>query len=151
MKIIAFQITGAKDIPFQTQASTLDEMTRELPQGFYTTFSTLSNGTRVLGLHAHLQRLYAPAIEHEVVPSADELELRFSIAALVKMNLPKESRIRLIMAKTNGMIYLGIQPFEPLSKSIYEDGVKVITADSVRQAPQLRGAKEYVKRKLSSY
>lgn len=138
MKVIAFQITPSKNIQIQTQASALDEMTRELPQGFYTTFSTLSHGTKVLGLHAHLQRLYVPAREQDIKPSIGEITLRSRIAELAKLNLPKESRIRLILTKNNGMIYIGIQPFERLSKSIYENGVRVITADAVRQAPRVK-------------
>lgn len=138
MSILAFQITETKNIPFQTQASTLDEMTRELPQGFYTTFSTLSNGTKVLGLRTHLGRLYLPAMELRLIPSVDEPTLRTRVADLAKMNLPSESRIRLILTKNNGMIYIAIQPFEPLSKQLYENGVKVITAELARQAPRVK-------------
>ena len=138
MNILAFQITKTKDFPFQTHASTLDEMTRELPQGFYTTFNTLSHGTKVLGLYAHLQRLYVPAIEQGITPAVDKQTLRSRIAEFAKMNLPKESRIRLILAENNGMIYVGIQPFEPLSKQIYENGVKVITTELARQAPRVK-------------
>ncbi len=138
MKIIAFQILKTKNIPFETQASTLDEMTRELPQGFYTTFSTLSHGTKVLGLQAHLQRLYLPALARRIAPSVDELTLRSRIADLTKIYLPKEFRIRLILTHTDGKIYAGIQPFEPMPLSVYEKGVKVITTELVRTAPRVK-------------
>jgi branched-chain amino acid aminotransferase len=138
MKIIAFQIAKTKNIPIQTQALTLDEMTRELPQGFYTTFSTLSRGTKVLGLHAHLQRLYFPAMEQGICASVDESTLRTRVAELAKLNLPKESRIRLILTKDDGMIYLATQPFEPISRSIYEMGVRVITIEAVRRVPRVK-------------
>ena len=138
MSILAFQITETENIPFQTQASTLDEMTRELPQGFYTTFSTLSNGTKVLGLRTHLGRLYLPAMELRLIPSVDQPILRTRVADLAKMNLPSESRIRLILTKNNGMIYIAIQPFEPLSKQLYENGVKVITAEVTRTTPRVK-------------
>jgi branched-chain amino acid aminotransferase len=138
MSILAFKIDQTGNLPIQTQAKTLDEMTRDLPQGFYTTFNTLSKGTKVLGLHAHLQRLYVPALEHGFLPSVDELTLRTRIAELAKINLPKESRIRLILTKKDGIVYLGIQPFEPLSKSIYENGVKVISAELAREVPRVK-------------
>ena len=138
MSILAFQITESENIPFQTQASTLDEMTRELPQGFYTTFSTLSNGTKVLGLRTHLGRLYLPAMELRLIPSVDQPILRTRVADLAKMNLPSESRIRLILTKNNGMIYIAIQPFEPLSKQLYENGVKVITSELARTTPRVK-------------
>lgn len=138
MKITTFQITKIKTVSFQTTAATLDEMTRELSQGFYTTFSTLKMGTKVLGLSQHLQRLYKPAAEQGVIPAVDEPTLRKRIAELAKINLPNESRIRLILTKDKGQIYIGVQPFFPLSKYIYEDGVKVITVELARQAPRIK-------------
>lgn len=138
MKIVAFQISPSKNIPFQTQASTLDEMTRELPQGFYTTFNTLSQGTKVLGLHAHLQRLYFPAMEQGIDPSVDEPTLRTRIAEFGALYLPRESRLRLILIKESGRIYIGTQPFEPPSKSVYAAGVKVITSESIRESPRVK-------------
>jgi branched-chain amino acid aminotransferase len=138
MSLVAFQITSSENIPFQTQASTLDEMTRELPQGFYTTFSTLSHGKKVFGLKSHLERLYVPAMEQGIDPSVGELTLRNRIAEAAKVNLPKESRIRLILTKNDGMIYIGIQPFTPLSQEIYENGVKVITSELSRQSPRVK-------------
>ena len=138
MNIIEFKITTEGNLPIQTQAKTLDEMTRNLPQGFYTTFSTLSSGTKVMGLHSHLQRLYIPALEDELTPSVDEATLRARVAELAKINLPKESRIRLILTKNDGTVYVGIQPFEPMPSMIYENGVKVVTAELTRQAPRVK-------------
>ncbi len=138
MSILAFKINPAGNLPIQTRAKTLDEMTRELPQGFYTTFSVLSNGTKVMGLHRHLQRLYVPALEQGLKPSVNELTLRIRIAELAKINLPKESRVRLILTRNDGAIYAGIQPFEPLSKRIYENGVKVASAELARQSPRVK-------------
>lgn len=138
MSILEFKITPSGNIPLQTGAATLDEMTRELSQGFYTTFSTLSGGTQVMGFHAHLQRLYLPATEQGIHPSVDVGTLRERIAGLAKINLPKESRLRVILVKDSGMIYAGLQPFEPLSKQIYTDGVKVVTASMTRQAPRVK-------------
>jgi branched-chain amino acid aminotransferase len=138
MNIIAFKITQAGNFPLHTPAKTLDEMTRELPQGFYTTFSTLANGTRVMGLHAHLQRLYAPALALGLVPSVDEPTLRSRVHEITKLVLPKESRIRLILTKNEGAVYVGVQPFEPLPKSVYENGVSVISAELAREAPRVK-------------
>lgn len=135
----AFKITRSGNIPFQTQAKSLDEMTKELPQGFYTTFSTLSNGTKVLGLHAHLQRLYVPAVESGLKPSVDISALRVRLAELAQMNLPHESRIRLILTKDDGTVYVGIQPFRALPESVYRDGVHVVTSNVSRSNPRIKG------------
>ena len=138
MSIVTYQITSLENIKFQTSAKTLDDITRELPQGFYSTFNTLDYGTRVLGLSTHLQRLYHPALELGLNPSVNEPSLRTRISGLAKINLPKESRIRLILTRNNGAIYIGIQPFEPLSKGIYEQGVKVVSSQITRQSPRLK-------------
>jgi branched-chain amino acid aminotransferase len=138
MSILAFKIDMAGNLPLQTRAKTLDEMTQGLPQGFYTTFSTLSHGSKVVGLHAHLQRLYTPALEQGLFPSVDEPTLRTRIAELAKQNLPRESRIRLVLTKNDGSVYVGIQFFERPSKQIYENGVKVITAELTRQSPRVK-------------
>jgi branched-chain amino acid aminotransferase len=139
MNMLAFKITQAGNLPIRTPAKTLDELTRELPQGFYTTFSTLFTGTKVMGLHAHLQRLYVPAMEQGLVPSVDEPILRIRIAEIAKLNLPEESRIRLILTKDNGAVYVGVQPFEPLPESVYRDGVYVITSSVSRSDPRIKG------------
>lgn len=138
MNILAFQLTPTRNISYATQAETLDEITRELPEGFYTTFSALSKGTKVFGLKAHLQRLYIPAMERGLSAAVDEPTLRKRIAELAKTNLPKESRMRLILTKNNGAVYAVIQSFEPLAKQIYENGVKVVTAELARQAPRVK-------------
>jgi branched-chain amino acid aminotransferase len=138
MNIQAFKITPVGNVPIQTPATTLDEMTQKLPQGFYTTFSTRAQGTKVMGLHMHLQRLYTPAMEQGIKPSVNKPDLQVRIAGLVKINLPKETRIRLILTKDDGMIYAGVQPFEPPSKEIYEKGVKVISAELARRTPRVK-------------
>jgi branched-subunit amino acid aminotransferase/4-amino-4-deoxychorismate lyase len=139
MNILAFKIDQTENLPVQTQAKTLDEMTRNLPQGFYTTFSTLSHGTKVLGLRAHLRRLYVPAHELGLIPSVDESTLRIRLANLAKINLPHESRVRLILTKGDGLVYVCIQPFEPLPELTYRDGVHVITSSVSRSDPRIKG------------
>jgi len=138
MSILAFQIAKTGNIPFPTPASTLDELTRELPQGFYTTFSTLFNATKAMGLHRHLQRLYAPARERNLVPSVDERTLRSCLAEIVKINLPHESRARLILAKDTGKIYVGVQEFVPLPENVYQNGAHVVSASVARHDPRVK-------------
>jgi branched-subunit amino acid aminotransferase/4-amino-4-deoxychorismate lyase len=139
MSTLFFKITMDGNFPLSSQSGTLDEVTRELPQGFYTTFSTLSGGEKVLGLRAHLQRLYAPAAEMGLVPSVGESTLRLRVAGMVKMNLPQESRVRLILTKDDGTVYIGIQPFTPIPESVYRDGVHVITSSVSRSDPRIKG------------
>ncbi len=138
MTITCCQLTPQGTIPLDTPASTLDEMTRALPPGFYTTFTTLAGGTRVLGLKSHLQRLYAPAQDLGLKPALEEAALRQRIAELVKQNLPRESRLRLILTQVTGELYAGLEPFTPLPKTVYTNGVYVITADLARRNPRIK-------------
>lgn len=138
MNIKVFQITAASNIFLTMKAETLDEMTRNLPRGFYTTFSTLSDGTRVLGLRKHMQRLYAPAGNFNLFSMVNEQIMRERISLLVKENLPHESRIRLILTKNTGEMYIGIQSFMPLPASIYANGVHVITSSITRHNPLIK-------------
>ena len=124
--------------PLDISASTFDEMTRALPQGFYTTFTTLAGGTRALGLRSHLQRLYVPAHELGLRPGVDEKTLRERLALLVKENLPKESRLRLILTKEKGEVYVGVEPFNPLPESVYRKGVRVVTTEMARHDPRIK-------------
>ncbi len=134
MSISAFRIQAQRLIPLETDAVSPDELTRRLPRGLYTTFSTNHRGTRVLGLAAHLDRLYVPA--QDVPPSASRADLGRALAKLALDSAPGESRFRLLLSASDGAVYVIVQPFTPLPKEIYEHGVKVVTADLVRRDPR---------------
>ena len=140
MSIKIFQITEKESRPVASNASTLDEMTRNLPDGFYTTFTTLESGTKVHGLQMHIDRLYSPAHGLGLDPAVDETTLRAKVTSLVRENLPNESRVRLILIKETGAIYAGVQPFEPLPEIIREKGVHVITAEMAREDPHIKNS-----------
>lgn len=134
-----YRLTHNGHIPLDFTASSLDEMTGRLSDGFYTTFSTLAQGTKVLGLRAHLERLYQPAKEAGLHPSANEGTVRKEIVELTKALLPKESRVRLILTKDTGDVYLGIQPLVPPDEAVYKHGVHVITTEMARHDPRIKG------------
>ena len=135
MSIEIFQIKKKEYVRLQISGATLDDITRALPQGFYTTFTTSHGGTKVMGLRAHLQRLYIPAAG---LCPVDEKTLCAHIAALVQRNLPRESRVRLILTRASGALYVAIQPFAPLPPSVYEDGVRVVTCSTTRRDPRIK-------------
>jgi branched-chain amino acid aminotransferase len=137
MKLLEISLQNSVDV--ETTASTLDGMTATLPVGFYTTFSTLAGGARVLGLQAHLDRLYIPAKNMGLTPAVDGKILRARIAEIVKSNLPNESRVRLILTKDAGRVYVAFQPFIAPPQEIYEHGVHVITSHTSRTDPRIKG------------
>ncbi|RPJ18921.1 MAG: hypothetical protein EHM33_31155 [Chloroflexi bacterium] len=52
-------ITTTTEMIFADMTS-LDVITRQLPEGYYSTFRTFDRCTRVLGFADHLRRLYDP-------------------------------------------------------------------------------------------
>ncbi len=130
--LAAFRLSAQRPIPIESNTDSPDELTRRLPRGFYSTFITNANGTRVLGLSAHLDRIYAP-IESSLTPSASRADLRLALSRLAASNAPGESRFRVLLSESDGTVYVIVQPFAPLAKEIYERGVRVITANLVRR------------------
>ena len=133
--IQAWRITQTQNIKLELDASSLDEFTRQLPDpsGYYSTFRTFDGRTRVLGLTAHLRRLYEPVPSPEV----SEAFLRRQLLALLEAYRPDEARVRLIMTK-HGQVYIAIEPRRPLPREIYETGVGVETTEIRRETPRLK-------------
>jgi branched-chain amino acid aminotransferase len=121
-----------KAVSLEYQAS-LDEITRQLPEGYYSTFRTFYGARRVLGLKSHLRRLYGPV----PAPEVDEAFLRRQLRALLERYRPNDARVRAVMTQ-EGQAYLAIAPLTPLPPEIYERGVRVETTELQREDPQLK-------------
>jgi branched-chain amino acid aminotransferase len=67
----------------------------------------------------------------------EKTALRSQIAEIVQVNLPHESRVRLLFTK-HGRLYIAMQPFEGLPESVYTNGVKVITSEAARHDPRIK-------------
>ncbi|GAB4547178.1 MAG: D-amino-acid transaminase [Anaerolineales bacterium] len=149
-----FEITPRKNIPLQTSAQTLDEWTRGLPQGFYTTFITLARAEKVFGLSAHLARLFTPAAEMNLRLPVSAAELRARLSALAKLFAPQEARVRLLLTKGTGRLYAALAPFSPPNESTYQNGVAVLSVESARHDPRIKDsgfiAESAAQRKLLS-
>jgi branched-chain amino acid aminotransferase len=131
--------------------NSLDVITRQLPQGFYTTFRTMDGGTKVLGLASHLNRLYQPAMEQGITPSISLQDLRASLGQLARKCSPADSRIRLILCASDspGNVYAIIKPFQPLPADIYQNGVQVLCRPLKRITPHLKST-TFIERSLSA-
>jgi branched-chain amino acid aminotransferase len=124
--------TSAEEIIF-SDSTTLDAITRQLPDGYYSTFRTFDEGTHVLALSAHLRRLFEPVSGSEV----DVSSLRRHLRALLERYRPDEARVRLIMTK-QGHTYVAIEPLKQLPREVYEKGVRVETTEMHRERPRLK-------------
>jgi branched-chain amino acid aminotransferase len=128
-----WRITPTRNIPLDMEASSLDEVTRRLPDGYYSTFRTFGECGRVLGLTEHLRRLYDPVSTAEV----GEPFLRRQLSVLLEPYRPGEARVRAMMTK-EGQVYLAIEPLKPWPREIYEKGVRVETTELQREQPRLK-------------
>ncbi len=128
-----WRITPTQNLRLETDASSLDDLTQRLPEGYYSTFRTFDGGRKVLGLTAHLRRLYDPV----AAPEVDDSFLRQQLAMLLKPIRPDEARVRAVMTR-EGEVYLTIAPLAVPPREIYENGVRVETTEIQRQYPRLK-------------
>lgn len=129
------QQNGAVEISLPDM-SNLDAITRQLPQGFYTTFRTYNGGKHVLGLRSHFKRLYQPAAAQGIDPTLPDGDLRRNLVDIMQA-YPGEGRVRLILTN-QGQVYIAVEPLKSLPPEIYLHGVKVMTTDIERQDPRLK-------------
>ena len=126
---------GAREIDLP-DLSSLDKIARQLPQGYYSTFRTFDGAKRVLGLKAHLQRLYRPAITQHIKYSMDSINLRKSLVEILS-TYKSEVRVRVIMTM-QGQVYVAVEPLRPIPSELYLHGVKVVTTNIQRENPRLK-------------
>lgn len=118
--------TKVSEIHF-TDESSLDTITRQLPDGYYSTFRTYDACTRVIGLSAHLRRL----------PDVEASSLRLNLLQLLEPFRPDEARVR-VMLTFAGQIYISIEPLKLLPREVYENGVRVEATEIHRNDPRTK-------------
>jgi branched-chain amino acid aminotransferase len=134
--------TKAEEIHFP-DATSLDAITRQLPDGYYSTFRTYDACTRVIGLKAHIRRL----------PNADASLLRRYLIQLLEPYQPDEARVR-IMETKQGRFYISIEPLKRLPPEVYKKGVRVETTEIQRASPRVKsttfiGASDEERKKIA--
>lgn len=125
------------DLP---NASSLDAVSRQLPQGLYSTFRTYARRTRVLGLEMHLHRLYDPlsalAVKTEVSPP----ELRAALRETLRDFDAEEARARVTVSTTEhaGEVFIALEPLKAPDETVYQRGVRVVLSPFERKTPRLK-------------
>lgn len=135
LRLFCLSPFGAEEVSLPDMSS-LDAITRQLPSGLYTTFRTYDERRRVLGLRAHLERLYLPAPGLNIRPAVEETELRRLLSSLLA-EYTGEARVRLVLTG-NGSLYAAIEPLIPLPPAVYEQGVRAVTVRLQRRSPRLK-------------
>ena len=118
--------TKADAVRFEDESS-LDAITRQLPDGFYSTFRTYDSCTRVIGLTAHLRRL----------PDADASSLRRGLLLLLEPYRPGEARARVMQTKSR-QFYISIEPLYVFPPEMYTNGVHAETTTLERYDPRVK-------------
>jgi len=141
--IRTWKITRSKHEEIQfSERSSLDSITKQLPEGYYSTFRTYDGCTRVLGLTSHLKRL----------PDIDASSLRRHLKQLLEPYHPGEARVR-VMQTGRGQVYIAIEPLMLLPVEVYQGGVRVETKEIRRDSPRIKstafiGQSETARRQL---
>jgi branched-chain amino acid aminotransferase len=120
--------------------SSLDTISRQLPQGLYSTFRTYGGREKVLDLEHHLRRLYDPLPGLAVTPSVSALELRTTLRNLLKNFGEGEARVRISLstAESAGQVFIMLEPLISLPEEVYQRGVRVVLSHVERQNPRLK-------------
>jgi branched-chain amino acid aminotransferase len=120
--------------------SSLDEITRALPDGAYTSLRTY-NHTGVVHFNDHLERLketcrlsgYSLIIDPELIRSGMR-EILKSFNDLTELRL----RIAVDLSKNRGEIFLAAEPLVTPTLSDYQSGVRVATTILTRANPKAK-------------
>lgn len=140
-RVYTFRLRGDELCPLDLAAENLDEASRRLPDGIYTTLRTF-DGTRFLHLDAHLDRLEdsARVLGRDLVLDRSRL-CRTLADVLSRIEFP-ESRVRITIPLESGdtspEVYVSAEPFEGVDSHLYEAGVRAITMLIARVSPRAK-------------
>lgn len=138
--MLVYQFSHSSTQQLHFDLPDFDSITVKLPSGLYTTFRTYADRTKVIGLRAHLDRLYLPAKALRMNVVLHQGLLRKTLADLLKSLAPHEARVRLILdtSRKAGEIYILLQELQVLPPGVYQDGVHVDISRGSRKKPLLK-------------
>ncbi len=114
--------------PGLTADSLADAARHDPPDGVYTIANTFE-GTKTLRLDAHLDRLQDSARRAGIALWLDRPVLRAALRTMIAESGFGDVRYKITAGSALGeALLLAIEPFKPLPASVYEQGVRVITA-----------------------
>ncbi|MFN8483405.1 MAG: aminotransferase class IV [Anaerolineae bacterium] len=134
---ITFKVTSAGVAPVNVAGATLDEISRALPEGTYTTLRTYG-GRRFLDMPHHVTRLAESLRLLEGGVALDETALRRGLADALAATGYAESRVRVTIPLAGAPVYISVEPFTPYPAELYRDGVRTITMLMARQNPKAK-------------
>ena len=120
----------------ENQINSLDDASRQLPAGVYTTFRTYQKRYAV-SLLEHFDRLENSARLSGTVIALDYERLRQELRNALSLFEPTEARVRFSVDLTvnPGDVYISLEELHTPSVDQYRDGVAVITRKMHRENP----------------
>lgn len=120
--------------------SSLDAVSRQLPQGLYSTFRTYAGRTKVIGLEMHLGRLYDPLSALAVKTTVSPPELRAALRETLQSFGAEEARARITLSTTEhaGEVFLALEPLKAPDETVYQRGARVVLSPVERKTPRLK-------------
>lgn len=119
------------------QGATLDEVSRALPDGAYTTLRTYQ-GDRFLDLPHHLSRLDESLRLMGAGAAVNTDDVRRAITMGLAATRFPESRLRVTVPLGGAPVYVSVEPFTPYPPDLYRDGVRAVTMLMARQNPRAK-------------
>ncbi len=117
--------------------ATLDDISRALPQGTYTTLRSYG-GTRFLDLPHHLARLAESLGLMGGTTGVDEPTVRQALRESLAATAYPEARVRVTVPLAGAPVYVTVEPFTPYPADLYRDGVRTVTMLMARQNPRAK-------------
>jgi branched-subunit amino acid aminotransferase/4-amino-4-deoxychorismate lyase len=118
---------------------TLDEGTKTLPGGGYTTFRTFEKN-KILRIDNHLTRLEETAILSQNLIRLDHARIKSALHTMLNTFPSNDARVRIILdlEQSPGDLYFLIEPLRTPSVDQYHTGVGVLTRVMQRQNPKAK-------------
>ena len=137
MPPITFEFSHGQLQPAAVAGDTLDEVSRALPQGTYTTLRTYG-GRRFLDLTHHLARLAESLSLMGGTAAVDDQAVRGALRAALAATAFTEARVRVTVPLAGSALYVSVEPFTPYPADLYRDGVRTVTMLMARQNPRAK-------------
>lgn len=128
-----------EQICLEPSPTSLDEASRRLPGGAYTTFRTYGK-TRVLRMTNHYERLEETARLAGKPVSIDRQKLGQALHGVLVEYPGEEARVRLTidLEEDEGTRYIILEPLHVPTGHDYEEGVRVVTRKMQRHNPKAK-------------
>ncbi|MCC6148469.1 MAG: aminotransferase class IV [Anaerolineaceae bacterium] len=128
-----------EEIGFEQPALTLDDASRLLPAGAYTTLRTY-RGNCAIQLEKHFDRLEETARLSGCLFHLERDALRAGMREAIQISSQDDSRIRITVdfSLLPGNVFLSIEPLQTPSSESYRNGVDVVTRSIVRENPRAK-------------